>query len=187
MYDKTQDDDPELTGSLLLAHPQLKDPNFAASVILLTQHDKEGSLGVVLNRPTGESLGELNNDFADSGLAKVPVYEGGPVNGSQIMLAAWKVVPEEAQFQLFFGMDPSAAQLKMSADPELNFRAFRGYSGWGEGQLMGELDDNAWLVSPVDADSIAHREGFELWRHLITAMNPELGLLALSPENLDRN
>lgn len=187
MYDETQDESSGLAGSLLLAHPHLKDPNFSNSVVLLTQHENDGSLGVVLNKATGKRLGELNNEFTTCGLGDVPVYTGGPVNQNQIILAAWKLVPEEGQFQLFFGMEPLIAQSKMETDPDLHFRAFRGYSGWGEGQLLGELEDNAWVISDVDAESISTREGSDLWRHLITEVNPELGLLALVPEDPDSN
>ncbi|EDY80491.1 conserved hypothetical protein [Verrucomicrobiia bacterium DG1235] len=187
MYDETQDDSAPLTGSLLLAHPHLKDPNFASSVVLLTRHEESGSLGVVLNKGTGERLGQLSSEFADCGLGEVPVYLGGPVNQNQIILAAWKLIPEKGQFQLYFGMEPLVAQSKMETDPDLEFRAFKGYSGWSEGQLVGELEDNAWVVSEVDAESISTKEGSDLWRHLIMEVNPELGLLSLVPEDPDSN
>lgn len=187
MYDETHDESESLAGSLLLAHPHLKDPNFASSVVLLTQHEDSGSLGVVLNQSTGKRLEELSSEFSDCGLGDVPVYEGGPVAENQIILAAWKLVPELGQFQLYFGMEPLVAQSKREADPDLVFRAFKGYSGWSEGQLLGELESNAWVVSDVDAESISERDGLDLWRHLITEVNPELGLLAGVPEDPEIN
>jgi len=187
MYDETNEDTIHLAGSLLLAHPHLKDPNFACSVVLLTTHEEGGSLGVVLNRATGERLGQLSEEFESCGLGEVPVYVGGPVNQNQIILAAWKLLPEERQFQLYFGMEPLVAQSKMQTDPDLEFRAFKGYSGWSEGQLLGELEDNAWVVAEVDAESISTRQGQSLWRHLITEVNPELGLMSMEPENPDSN
>ncbi len=187
MYDETQDDSPQLTGSLLLAHPHLKDPNFASSVVLMTRHEDTGSLGVVLNHSTGERLGQLSSEFNECGLGHVPVYLGGPVNPNQIILAAWKTVPDLGQFQLFFGMEPVVAQSKMEEDPDLVFRAFKGYSGWSEGQLLSELESNAWVVSEVDAESISSKDGPDLWRHLIMEVNPELGLLSMVPEDPDSN
>lgn len=187
MYDETHEDSPQLTGSLLLAHPHLKDPSFASTVVLLTRHEDSGSLGVVLNQSTGERLGQLSSEFSSCGLGEVPVYVGGPVNQNQIILAAWKLVPEAGQFQLYFGLEPEAARSKMEEDPDLVFRAFKGYSGWSEGQLLGELESNAWVVSEVDAESISNRDGADLWRHLIMEVNPELGLLALVPEDPDSN
>ena len=187
MYDETKDETIELTGSLLLAHPHLKDPNFACSVVLMTTHEQAGSLGVVLNQRTGQRLGQLSDTFKDSGLDDVPVYVGGPVNPNQIILAAWKSVPEQGQFQLFFGLEPLMAKSKRLADPELVFRAFKGYSGWGEGQLLGELEDNAWIVADIDAASIEQLDGRDLWRHLIMNVNPELGLLSMGPPDPDAN
>lgn len=187
MYDETKEDDIDLAGSLLLAHPHLKDPNFSCSVILMTAHEREGSLGVVLNKSFGKRLGELSDEFAQVGLGDVPVYVGGPVNQNQIIIAAWKKIPEEGQFQLYFGLEPLIAQSKMQTDPDLVFRAFKGYSGWGEGQLLGELEDNAWVVAEVDADSLTRLEGDSLWRHLIIGVNPELGLIALEPDEPESN
>ena len=96
-------------------------------------------------------------------------------------------VPEEGQFQLFFGLEPIVAQSKMQSDPDLVFRAFKGYSGWSQGQLLGELDDNAWVVSEIDGDTLARLEGLELWRHLIMSVNPELGLLSMEPDDPNAN
>ncbi|MDQ8203759.1 YqgE/AlgH family protein [Pelagicoccus sp. SDUM812003] len=187
MYDESHEDTIELAGSLLLAHPHLKDPNFASTVVLLTAHEEAGSLGVVLNRFTGKRLRELSPDFEELGLGDIPIYEGGPVNQDQLIIAAWKTLTEEGAFKLYFGMEPVVAQSKMQTDPDLEFRAFKGYSGWGEGQLMGELEDNAWVVSDVDAGSISKLEGEQLWRHLIMEVNPELGLISLEPKDPDSN
>ena len=68
-----------LAGSLLLAHPAMRDPNFRRSVVLLSAHGDDGAMGVVLNRPLGKQLGDLNAQFAASAIAGVPVYKGGPV------------------------------------------------------------------------------------------------------------
>lgn len=187
MYDETYDETEPLAGSLLIAHPSLKDPNFASSVVLLTQHEESGSLGVVLNQSTGKCLEDLSSEFSIGGLGQVPVYVGGPVNPNQIILAAWKHSPEQGQFQLYFGMEPVVAQSKMEEDPDLVFRAFKGYSGWSEGQLAGELNSDVWVISDVDADSISSMEGQDLWRYLILESNPELGLLTRVPEDLELN
>lgn len=188
MYDETKDDnDIALAGSLLLAHPHLRDPNFAHSVVLMTTHEESGSLGVVLNMSAGQKLRELSPEFDEAGLGEVPVYVGGPVNQNQIILAAWKTLSEEGQFQLFFGLEPLIARSKMETDPDLVFRAFKGYSGWSEGQLLGELKDNAWVVTEVDSDLISRLEGRSLWQKLIMGVNPELGLISMEPEDPDSN
>ncbi len=187
MFDETKGDEFEVTGSLLLAHPQLKDPNFVRSVILMTAHEDEGSLGVVVNKSSGLNLGEVDDAFADFGLEDVPLYIGGPVSTDQIILAAWKVKPQAGEFKLFFGLEPSSAKAKREADPDLRLRAFRGYAGWGKSQLTSELSDNAWVVSEMDGHALSHMEGDQLWRHVIMNINLELGLMSMAPEPLERN
>ena len=188
MYDETHDeDDFDLAGSLLLAHPHLKDPHFRQTVVLMTAHEEEGSMGVILNRDTGKTLGDLGPQFAECGLGAVPVFVGGPVNTEQIILAAWKALPESGEFKLYFGMEPLIAQSKLLADPDLEFRAFRGYSGWGKGQLLGELEDNAWVVVDMDVEALKEQGGSELWRRLVIEANPELGLLSLQPDEPEAN
>src|ERR1041385_4734972 len=93
-----------LAGSLLLAHPAMRDPNFRHSVVLMSAHNAEGAMGVVLNRPLGKRLGELSGDFALGPLAGVPLFKGGPVQTDQLVLVAWQVHPEG--FRLHFGVDP---------------------------------------------------------------------------------
>ena len=68
-----------VAGSLLLAHPSLRDPNFRRSVVLMSLHNAEGAMGVVLNRPAGKRLAEVTGEFALTALARVPVFHGGPV------------------------------------------------------------------------------------------------------------
>ncbi len=171
-----------IVGSLMLAHPQLKDPNFVRSVILMTADEEEGSLGVVVNKASGLVLGEIDAAFADFGLEHVPLYIGGPVSSDQVLLAAWKSDPTFGEFQLFFGLDPASAKAKLEEDPKLSIRAFRGYAGWGEGQLDKELADNAWIVSEMDGLALAELEGDSLWRHVILKANLELGLMSLAPD-----
>ena len=75
-----------LAGALLLAHPTLKEANFSRTVILMSAHSAEGAMGVVLNRPMGKRLGELQGDFALGPLAGVPLCNGGPVEQKQLVL-----------------------------------------------------------------------------------------------------
>lgn len=177
----------EIPGSLMLAHPHLKDPNFARSVVLMTAHEEEGSLGIVVNRSAGMTLGEVDDSFADFGLDDVPLYIGGPVASERVILAAWKVDPVAEEFRLFFGMEPEKAQAKRKEDPDLSFRAFRGYAGWDKTQLEGELSDNAWVVSEMDGYALTHLGGDELWRYVIMNINLELGLMSMAPDLPERN
>lgn len=173
----------KLAGSLLLAHPGLLDPNFRRSIILLSQHSDEGAMGVIINRPTGKTLSELSGDFALGELADVPVFCGGPVKDKQLILSAWESSDESGVFKLYFGLDPEkAAEMKRTND-ELVVRAFLGYSGWTGGQLEGELQQNAWVVAPMDGGLLQESDASDLWRTVIGRISPELRLLAEAPDD----
>ena len=95
-----------LSGSLLVAHPNLIEPNFNKSVVLISLHTTEdGAMGVVINRPLGKSLGDNKKDFAFSSLSDIPLYEGGPVNKDQMILIAWKMDSECKDFKIYFGIN----------------------------------------------------------------------------------
>ena len=187
MFSDDENDSIEITGSLMLAHPHLKDPNFVRSVVLMTAHEDEGSLGVVINRSAGMALGEVDPSLKKYGLQDVPLYIGGPVASDQLILAGWKVDSIFNEFQLFFGLDPAKAQIKREQDPDLKLRAFRGYAGWSKDQLEGELSDNAWVVSEMDGIALNRFEGDDLWRHVIMNINLELGLMSMAPDIPESN
>ena len=125
-------------GSLLLAHPRLLDPNFCRTVTLLSVHpEREGSVGVILNRAIGQTLGKYDPDLATSTFASVPLFLGGPVATDQLILVAWKWSAEEGTFRLYFGIDDEKAQIIIEEDPSFQFAL--GHAGWTEGQLDAEL------------------------------------------------
>jgi putative transcriptional regulator len=169
-----------LAGQLLLAHPAMRDPNFSRSVVLMSAHDDGGAMGVILNRPLGKHLGELNGDFALGALSDVPVFQGGPMKTEQLLLAAWQFRPDG--FKLYFGIEPGKAE-QLRSDEGLHLRAFLGYSGWTGGQLENELKQKTWIVTPVPGDLLQHAQGVELWRAVLGAMGPEWKLLAGEPED----
>jgi putative transcriptional regulator len=77
-------------GSLLIAHPNMLDPNFRRAVLFISMHDPEdGALGVILNRPLDKQVSDLVNEEPPAGLANVPVFLGGPVGRNQLMFAAF--------------------------------------------------------------------------------------------------
>mgnify|MGYP001811156098 CR=1 FL=1 len=114
-----------LAGQLLLAHPALRDPNFRRAVVLMSAHDKEGALGVVLNRPLDRSLASLSTDAALSPLADVPLYHGGPVEPEKLILVAWRYHEEASEFQLHFGLEPDRA-LELTEQPGVTLRGLLG-------------------------------------------------------------
>jgi putative transcriptional regulator len=173
-----------LAGSLLLAHPSLQDSNFRRSVILMSAHDAEGAMGVVLNRPAGRRLAQLSGDFALGPLADVPVYLGGPVEMERLMLAAWQ--SRDDGFQLHFGLEPDKARELLEREG-VHLRGFLGYSGWSAGQLDGELARDTWVVEDVPEDLLDHPQNEVLWRKILGRKGGRWRLLADEPDELRWN
>jgi putative transcriptional regulator len=175
-----------LAGSLLLAHPSLLDPHFRRAVVLLTAHTEEGSLGVIVNRPLNQTLGQYDAELAGSEFADVPLYEGGPVACDQMVLVAWKWSAADGTFKLYFGIDELKARQILHEDPEFELRGFIGHSGWGDGQLEGEMETGSWVVSPLNPD-IENLEGEATWRSILSQLGPEMRLLAEEPDDVSVN
>ncbi|MFQ3224532.1 MAG: putative transcriptional regulator [Lentimonas sp.] len=175
-----------LAGSLLVAHPSLLDPQFKRAVVLLTAHSGEGSLGVIVNRPLYQTLGQYDSELAGSEFADVPLYEGGPVACDQMVLVAWKWCGEDGTFKLYFGIDEAKARQILQDDSGFELRGFIGHSGWGEGQLEGEIETDSWVLSPLNPD-LEDEEGVAAWRSILSQLGPEMRLLAEEPDDLSVN
>jgi len=169
MRERRKTTKPSIAGSLLLAHPAMKDPNFRRAVVLMSAHGNDGAMGVVMNRPLGKKLGELNGEFALGPLAGVPVFRGGPVQPKQLLLVAWQT--HEDGIQLHFGIDPDKA----------------GYSGWSRGQLEGELKLDTWIVTEMPADLLVHPQDDSLWGKVLGGLGEEWRLVAGEPDDMSRN
>jgi putative transcriptional regulator len=183
MRHKSSDLPESLAGSLLVAHPSLRDPNFKRTVILMTTHGPEGAMGVVLNRPLKKKLGQLGGDFVGE-LSDVPLFKGGPVQTEQLIIAAWKVHP--SGFQLHLGIELSKAT-RLMVDDGAHVRAFFGYSGWSAGQLENELKANTWVVVSPPTDLFTQPGDKELWRTVLGSKGDEWHLLADEPEETGNN
>lgn len=153
-----------------MAHPGLHDPNFEKTVILLPVHSTDtGALGVILNRPTGKTLGEMYPDQAFDKLAHIPIFEGGPVDNSQLILMAWKWDANENSHKMFFGISSEHALSLIESGEEVTVRGYLGYAGWSAGQLESELDGNAWITKPIASEILDREEGAGLWDFLAEA------------------
>jgi putative transcriptional regulator len=173
-----------LAGSLLLAHPAMKDPNFRRSVVLMSSHNAEGAMGVVLNRPLGKRLGELSGDFALGPLASVPLFNGGPVQNEQLLLAAWQT--RDDGFRLHFGVEPEKA-VSLLEEEDTHVRGFLGYSGWSAGQLEKEMKMRTWVVVDVPEDLLTQSQDESLWRTVLGREGAEWRLLAEEPDHPEAN
>lgn len=174
-------------GFILGAHPGLVDPNFHQTVVLLSAHSaEEGALGVVINRPSGATLGSLREDVETPFLQNLPVYEGGPVAQDELLLVAWKWNVVEQNFRLFFGLEPRKLEELVREDPTMEARAFLGYAGWSAGQLEMELSRFDWAISPF-VRPFGKLAPQNLWRSLLGEVRPEWLVLADIPDDPSLN
>lgn len=171
-----------LAGSLLLAHPALKEATFRRTAILVSSHDAEGAMGVVLNRPMNRVLSELGGDFALGPLARVPLFVGGPVEPQQLLLCAWRPHADREGFKLFFGIDPARAA-ELAGEDDVHLRAFLGYAGWSGGQLEGELERETWVVADLVPELLTHAPNETLWKRILGDLDPQWKLLVGEPDD----
>ena len=139
---------------LLVSVPTLDDPNFFRSVVFVIEHTDEGAVGLVLNQPSDARLAEALPDWANLAAAPAVAFVGGPVQQHDAVIGLARVgrVEETDAWQPLLGrvgtIDLGRAPSDVRGDVE-SVRVFAGYSGWGPGQLDGELDQGGWFV--VDA------------------------------------
>jgi putative transcriptional regulator len=170
-----------LRGSLLLADPSLTDPNFHRSVLLLTDHAHDkGAHGYILNRPTGQTTGDLLSAAEFKALAGVPVYLGGPVSPEQLTFASftWKG-PSAFVWNTHLTREDAAERLSRGE----TVRAFVGYSGWAEGQLENEIKHRSWITCKPAAAILRGDNARTLWNDLLKSMGPWFHLLSKIPDD----
>lgn len=174
-------------GKILIAEPFLADPNFARSVVLLCQHDVEGTLGFVLNQPTQLMLGDLLPEFITSTL---PVNQGGPVETNTLHMLHH--VPEELGGNkvgngIYWGGSYEALQFMDEQQKEKDVRLFVGYSGWDPAQLERELEQGSWIVSDIDPGLLFTTPPQKVWQVAMKAMGGEYAQMANFPRNPQLN
>ena len=184
---------PPTKGRLLLATPPLEDPNFDRTVIYVLEHHDEGALGLVLNRPSPEQLAEPLDAWIDLQTEPSQVFSGGPVEpDALIALARTRELLPEAGEDLA-PLNGTLASANLAADPfsvqtDISaLRVFRGYSGWGPGQLEDEIEAGAWLVLDPDPSDVFTPEPDDLWRSVLRRQPGRLSWLASAPDDLESN
>lgn len=173
--DGTPADGESLAGKLLVASPLIVDPNFARSVVLLLAHDGEGAMGLVLNRPSEAAAGEHVPQWAARVTVPPVLFVGGPVERRAVIGLETSDEPVEPTSLPGVGL----ASLAESGGPPL--RVFAGYAGWGPGQLEGELDEGAWVVSEARADDVVTGTPERLWATALRRLGGPYRLLAVYP------
>lgn len=176
-------------GSLLLAEPFLKGYYFARSVVLLTEHNKDGSMGLVLNKPLDLKLSQIMKDLP---FKDVNVYCGGPVCPDRLFYVhSMKNIDGAVSVanDLFFGGDFEVIKDHLAHFPELTsqIRFFIGYSGWSAGQLSDELHEDSWLVAKMDANLIIKPANEKSWNQSMSALGEKYATWSKFPSNPELN
>ena len=173
-----------LAGNFLVASPQLQDANSARSVVLMLQHEQEGALGVVINRPgskTVDVVWELIE--AEPCNCDQLVYVGGPVPGPLIALhTASDLAEREIVPGIYMSMQRDAIDALVRRTDE-TFRLFSGHAGWAGGQLEGEMHLGGWLTTRAQATEI-FGDFATLWKLVCNRIGREIVVPQLPPEQI---
>lgn len=178
-------------GKLLISEPFLMDPNFKRSVVLITEHQSEGTVGFILNHPSALLLKDLIPELGD---ADFPVYIGGPVGTDTIHFIhrCYDKIGdgEEIAKGIYWGGNFETLKILInnnSISPD-EIKFFIGYSGWAEQQLKDEIEENTWIVSDkYHADVVFSDNEEEVWREVIINLGPKYAHVSKFPQNPNLN
>lgn len=178
------------SGSLLISEPFLVDSCFKRSVIMLSEHDKNGTLGFILNKPTDMKLNQAVEDFPEF---DVPLYFGGPVDTETLFYIHTLGNKLDGARQIaegiYWGGDYD--QLKFLVDTkqvkENQIRFYAGYSGWEPKQLNDEIKGQTWILTETNKQFAFYQNPRLLWSQVLKSMGNEYAMMANFPEDPQLN
>ena len=171
-------------GILLIAEPFLKDPNFLRTVVLLCEHQEQGSFGFVLNKQIGQTLDELVGDMEGH---QIPVYYGGPVqmNTIHFLHQYSELIPESVKVtdDIYWGgnFETVIALIKSKSLDLKKIKFFIGYSGWGDGQLNAEMKENSWLTVAANSRLVFNTDYDKIWKVSLQELGGEYEMMINYP------
>lgn len=171
-----------LRGSLLISSGGLFDPNFRHTVVLVGEHNAEGALGVVLNRPLEVTVHQGVPVLGDLVGPEEPLFEGGPVQPTGTVLLAEFSHPELADILVFGSVGFLVGEVPSEVRPGIvRARIFAGYAGWGPGQLEAEMEEGSWILEPAREEDVFSDAPDLLWSRILERKGPEYRLLSKVP------
>lgn len=172
-----------LKGRLLVATPNLDDPNFFRTVVLIIEHGDEGALGVVLNRPSDLEVSEPLPAWAEVAAQPPVVFVGGPVSPSSAICLG-RMTSEGHDWQPLVGsvgaVDLNLAPGEVTPKPQV-VRVFAGYAGWGPRQLEAEILSGGWFVVDAQPDDALSPVPDDLWSDVLRRQRGRLAMFADYP------
>ncbi|MGE3166340.1 MAG: YqgE/AlgH family protein [Planctomycetota bacterium] len=179
-------------GSFLIAGPGLQDPNFCRAVVLLCDHNEDGSLGLIVNRPLRTRLAEVFPEL--SGESQLGyLHSGGPVETQRVMALRRSGQGHETdhnvveQLKLVVAVDELVTELTLDSGSFHDVRFFVGYAGWGRGQLANELKEGAWITRPATSALVFDVPPAQIWSRALRELGGYYALLAEMPLDPDLN
>jgi len=176
-------------GSFLIANPVLPDPNFSRTVVLLCNHDEQGSFGLVVNRPAELDANEILESINFPCSTEYGLYIGGPVSPSQMFYLYRSSKPilgaDLVCDDIYVGMrlDMLTEVVESLEDPKQDIRFYVGYSGWGAGQLEGEMERKSWLTCDAKSEFVFHEDESRIWAGAVKSLGEEYAYLVNAPIN----
>jgi putative transcriptional regulator len=176
--------DESLRGKLLVASPVLVDPNFARTVVLMTEHSDEGAMGIVLNRPSEAPARELL-PILEEIAGDDPLFVGGPVQPEAVVLLAEFSDPDAAAWIVVadVGLASAGTDIDELVPAVRRGRFYAGYSGWGPGQLEAELEQESWIVEPPIPAELFPESPETLWSDVLERKGGQYALISRMPED----
>lgn len=172
-----------LQGQLLIASPSLEDTNFERTVVAIANHDEDGALGVILNRPSETDVADAAPELAELVDIGEVVHVGGPVQPAAIVVLAEFLDPSNAAFLVCENIGLAGEQVGLDglADVTSRRRVYAGYAGWGPGQLEAEIEREDWIVAPALPADVFCELPAELWSDVLDRKGGTFRLLARMP------
>jgi putative transcriptional regulator len=168
-------------GQLLIAGPGLLDQNFWRTVVLIVEHSDDGALGLVLNRPSETTVGEAVSELGELLDIDDPLYVGGPVQPSALIVLAEFDRPDLAALIAFKNIGVLAGSVDDPVDGVRRGRGFVGHAGWGPGQLDSEMERGDWILEPARTEDAFTQDPLELWEAVLTRKGGSYALVARMP------
>jgi len=178
-------------GIFLIASPELESGLFFRGVILICEHNANGSFGILINKPLDLDLPEEMSNLSNIGNPHVAMRAGGPVQTNQMMLLHIQDELEQQTLEIcdgvYLGGDLQFLQEMLSDESGSYIHLCFGYAGWTGGQLEREFLDGSWFIHPASAEYIFHTSHDKLWRTLLRDMGGKYATLSMIPDDLSVN
>lgn len=177
-------------GKFLLSEPSMQDKNFKRTVLLITEHNENESIGFIINRPTKYKVSEIIEDFPQF---SSPIYVGGPVETNTLHFIHSLGDRIEQSIPISHGLywsgnfETVKSLIKQRKVNESEIKFFLGYSGWSAGQLEYELQENAWILTNTKSNIALEKSDNKLWQKLVKTLDKDYAIWHNMPDDPELN